>query len=478
MVPKRALATVLLIALLALPVSQIHGQARLPLSIDRIMQGPQFYGYAPQDVRWSGDNQRIYFRWKQPSDTQDKPFDTWVLPRAAGPVRKLSDEEAKLAPPISGVATRDRKKATYALDGDIFVYDYTSDKALRLTKTSDIEKDPHFTQDEQRIAFTRANNLYAMPIAGGLVEQLTDIQLPGAPEERKPADPKTSQGTLQIQESNVLNVVRDRNSRRDADEAKKKLEHPRKPFRLEGKQSVLSLQLCPTQKCVVALIEDGAKDAKTQDVPNYVTESSYPATISGRSNVGDMQENNRVAVIDVESGEAKYVDTGLGERSTWQYMPVFNEQGTRAAMLARANNNKDRWVLALDTATAKATTIFTDHDDAWIDGPGFETLGWLKNGDEVYFVSERDGYAHLYTTPVVGGSLQQITSGKFEVESVEVSNDGSKFYLTTSETGPAERHLYSTSVKGGARTRITTLPGRHNVTLSRDEAYIADVHSY
>ncbi|MEO8096098.1 MAG: prolyl oligopeptidase family serine peptidase [Acidobacteriota bacterium] len=476
MAKQRALALVLVLVLvLALGLA---GQSRLPLSIDMVMQGPQFYGYAPQDVRWSGDNQRIYFRWKQTTDAQDKPFDTWMLPRASGNARKLSEEEAKLAPPISAVLTRDRKKATYTQDGDIFVYDYSIDKPTQLTKTADTEKDPHFTQDGQRVAFTRGSNLYVMPIAGSLIEQLTAILPPGAPEDRKPADPKTSQGTLQIQEDNVLDAVRDRNRRRDADEAKKKKEHPRQPFRLEAKQSVLSLQLCPNAKCVLALIEDGAKDAKNQDVPNYVTESSYPAMISGRTNVGDAQENNRVAVIDVESGEAKYVDAGLGPRSAWQYMPVFNQQGTRAVMLARANDNKDRWVLSLDISTAKATSIFTDHDDAWIDGPGYETLDWLKNGQDVYFVSERDGYAHLYTVPATGGPFRQITSGKWEVASVDVSNDGSKFYLTTSETGPAERHFYSTSVTGGQRTRITTLPGKHDVVLSRDEDTIADVHSY
>ncbi len=457
----------------------IPAQTRAPLSIDMIMQGPQFYGYAPQEVRWSGDGQRIYFGWKQTTDTQDKPFDTWVLPRASGAARKLSDEEAQLAPPVSGVSTRDHSKSLYASGGDLFLYDYSTDKVTQLTKTADAEKDPHFTQDERRVAFTRGDNLYVMPLGAGPIEQLTEIQAAGAAkEDPKIPDPKTSQGTLQIQENSILNAVRERARRKDEDEAKQKREHPRKPFKLEDKQTVQHLQLCPNEKCVLALVEDGAKGAKGDDVPNYVTESSYTAMITGRTNVGDSQENNRVVVLDVETGEGKWVDLGLGERSAWQYLPIFNEQGTRAVMLARANDNKDRWVLSLDTSTAKATTIFTDHDDAWIDGPGYETLGWLKNGDDVYFVSERDGWAHLYTVPSAGGSFKQITSGKFEVESVAVSNDGTKFYLSTSEMGPAERHFYSQSVNGGPRTRITQSAGKHEVVLSRDESYMADVFSY
>lgn len=466
-------------ALLFVPVPRLPAQSIPPLSIDMIMRGPQFYGYAPQDVRWSGDSQRIYFRWKQTSQAQDQPLDTYVLPRASGPVRKLTDEEAKLAPPIKGDTTRDLSKSVYAQEGDIFLYDFKTDKATQLTKTTDVEKDPHFTRDQQHIAFTRGNNLYTMQLAGGMIQQFTNIQLPGeGREDAKKPDPKSAQGALQIQERELLTSVRDRANRREEEEAKRKRENPRQPFKLEARQTVQRLTLCPAEKCVVAVIEDGAKDAKDEGVPNYITEASYTAMITGRTNVGDAQENDRVVILNTETGEVKWVDPGLGERSVWQFAPMFNEQGTRAAMLVRANDNKDRWVMSLDLVTAKATPIFTEHDDAWIQNPLEETLGWLETGDEVYFVSERDGWAHLYTARATGGEPRQVTSGKFEVSGVELSRDGSKFYITTSEATPAERHLYSVNVTGGTRTRITTTSGKHDITLSRDERYIADVHSY
>src|SRR5262249_37181288 len=94
------------------------------------------------------------------------------------------------------------------------------------------------------------------------------------------------------------------------------------------------------------------------------------------------------------------------------------------------------------------------------------------------FQSERDGWSHLYTVPVSGGEPKQLTSGKFEIHSVELSNDGSKFYLTTSEASLSEQRIYTISVKGGARTRLTSAPGRHSHVLSHDEKFLADVASY
>ena len=133
-----------------------------------------------------------------------------------GAARKLSEEEARLAPPVSGDTARDRRRTVYERGGDIYLYDFSTDKATQLTKTAEAERNPHFTQDEQRVAFTRGGNLFVMPLGAGPVEQLTQIQPFGTGrQEPKPADPKTSQGTLQIQEKNLIGAVReDRKSTR------------------------------------------------------------------------------------------------------------------------------------------------------------------------------------------------------------------------------------------------------------------------
>ena len=306
---------------------------------------------------------------------------------------------------------------------------------------------------------------------------MTDIKPAPATPESKPAA-NSSQEFLQKQEKELIAAVRDRVRQKDAEEAKKKRENPRKPFELAERQTVQQLELCPSEKCVIALVEEGAKGDKPDNVPNYVTESGYTEEIKGRTNVGDPQERTRVAILDAVTGAVQWADAGLGDRQINLDLPLFNEQGTRAVMVVRSVDNKDRWIQLLDTGSAKTTTLFHEHDDAWLDGPGYETLGWLKNGDEVYFESERDGWDHLYKVSALGGDPQQLTSGKFEVTDVDLSQDGSKFYLTTSEAGAPEQQFYSMSVDGGPRTRITREPGGHRVILSRDEKYLADIYSY
>ena len=178
----------------------------------------------------------------------------------------------------------------------------------------------------------------------------------------------------------------------------------------------------------------------------------------------------------------KWVDAGLGTRDIQLQAPVWNEAGTKAFLVARAADNKDRWILALDPATGKTRTLFTEHDDAWLGGGGGfggGGYGWLKHSDEIYFLSEKDGgYSNLFKLSFDGGDPKPLITGKFEVSGVELSEDGNTFYFTSSEVSPFDRHFYSMSVEGGARKQLTKEAGNHRVTLSPDEKVFADIYSY
>ena len=362
---KRVLLCVLATLLVLPPPGP--AQRRIALDIDTIMRGPGLYGFEPQAVRWSGDGQRIYFQWKQAGDNPESPRDTYFIYRDRGAPVKLSDEDSRLAPPAFGVSTRDRTRAVYTQAGDVYIYDFPAGRARQLTRTAEAESNPHFTQDEKRVAFTRGGNLYLHSLDSGELEQLTEVK----PFDAKPKPAEgSSQAFLERQEKELIQAVREKLRLKDAAEGKRKRENPRKPFELQARQTVAELRLCPGEKCVVAMIDEKADGSKPDNVPNYVTETGYTEELPGRTNVGDKQTHTRVAVLDAETGEAQWIETGLGDREVTYTLPLFNERGTAAVLVARAADNKDRWILALDTGSAKARVVFTEHDDAWLGGPG------------------------------------------------------------------------------------------------------------
>lgn len=445
------------------------------LSVDFIMRGPNLYGWEPTSVRWAGDNQRIFFQWKRWDDALEKDLDTYVVQRDGSGLKKLNEDEAKLAPPVTGDWNRSRTQRVYAQGGDLWVYDYATDQARRLTRTADAEGAPRWLRDGKRIAFQRGNNLYVLSLADATVEQWTDIRTgPNTEEEKKGTE---AQEYLKKEEQELLEIIKKRVAKKKENDERRKKENPRKAFYLSAKQSIGSLTLTPDEEFVLAVVRETADGAKKAGVPNYVTVDSYSEQIPTRTNVGDKQDTGQLAVLSVATGELKYVDAGIKDRGlAWYYGVEFNEAGDKAVTVARSADNKDRWILALDLPAAKATVLWKEHDDAWVNIYGLFALGWLK--DSVYFLSEKSGYSQLYTVPFAGGEPVALTSGRFEVQQVELSRDKQTFYLTTNEEHFGEQHAYSMPASGGARTRLTSGVGKHDATLSHDEKWLADVHSY
>ena len=173
-----------------------------------------------------------------------------------------------------------------------------------------------------------------------------------------------------------------------------------------------SLALSPDEKMVIALIGEPAQATKNTIVPDFVTESAYTEDIGSRNKVGDLQARIRIALIGVADGEvevggsrtavaracpnARTPSLGnagaaghnrrasrdpatAGAQELALMHPRMVGSGTRAFIVARSADNKDRWILALDPATGKTRVIVTEHDDAWIGGPG--GFGGFGGGD-------------------------------------------------------------------------------------------------
>jgi dipeptidyl aminopeptidase/acylaminoacyl peptidase len=494
------------------------------LTVDFVMRGAALVGYEPAQVRWSGDSKQIYFQWKTAAQKEDAPMDLYVVDRDGAGLRKLSDEEAKLAPPTLGDVSNDHRSTVYANAGDLFLYEHATAKTRQITKTGDAETNPHFLAGDKRISFNRAGNLYVLSLEDGSLTQLTDIRTEGAPAAvaapagggrggrgggappaaaaGAPPRGTDSQEWVKKEQKDLLEAIRERVALREEADARRKKENPRKPFTLPARQSVTAMTLSPDEKTVIATVTEAASGSRSTIVPNYVTESAYTEDIPGRPNVGDAQSRNRLALIDVATGDVKYVDHGQKitppnpaaaqrtegggggrgpaapqDRDIQLLQPVWSEDGKKAVIAARSADNKDRWIFALDPATGKTRVLTHDHDNAWVGGQGL-AVGWLKNDREVYFQSERTGWSHLYAIAFEGGEPRALTSGNWEVKTVTQSPDKSHLYITGSKESLYDQDLYEMPGDGGPLTRLTKNAGKHEAVVSPDGKSIADVYSY
>lgn len=491
---RRLVGSVLFIAAWALlPALYLENpEARQPsakpfqLTVDSIMRGPDLVGYAPSGLRWSADSSELYFEWRKPGEDEAS---TYAVGRGGGEPRKLTEEEKKNVPPARGLWDEDYRRVLFVDNGDIVILDAVARTRRTLLRTSASESNPRWARKETAVTFVRDNTLYLLPLDGGPLVQLLDVQ----PPRREPRETE-SQKYVKGEELKLIEFTRNQAERRKkAEEERKKRQLP--VFEIRERQSVSDLQLSPNERHVFVVVTERPDGARTADVPNYVTETGYTENIPTRSKVGDAQARRRLAIMDLEAGKSVWADSSFAgktkvpdpnaagkerevDREVRWGMPILSKDGSFAVVSVRAADNKDRWIVAVDPASGKCRVIDHLHDDAWVlDDRG---LGWMPDDRSIYFVAEHDGWLHLHVVDVStpGATRRQLTSGRFEVGSVTIAPDKKRFYFTSSEEHPGERHLYSMPIEGGQRTKITTKVGSNAAVVSPDDTMLGVIYSY
>ncbi|WP_408641755.1 alpha/beta fold hydrolase [Spirosoma rhododendri] len=480
---------------------------RPTLTVESIMQDPKLsVGTSPSNPFWSDDSRTIYFSWNPDRAKNDSLYKvTLTNGKTLTPSKpqKVSPAERRaLRIDQSPIYNRARTQRVYESQGDLFWVDTKTGRVRQLTNTVDSETDPRFSGDEKRVTFRRSgSNLFSIDLTTGELAQLTDFR-PGA--KKSDSKPNDEEKFLKAEQLRLSSVVTERKERKDEAERLSKLDRPKRPkeIYLDDKQLV-GQQISPDGLFVTYRSVKSASGAKTAQVPNYVTESGFTEDIPARTKVGAPQSTQEFFVYDVQkdtvrtisvkslpgitnrpaylaeatTGKAK-ADTSKKMRAVTFSNVVWSEDGKVAVVVVRSGDNKDRWITRLDPATLTMTVLDRQHDDAWIGGPGIGgsfspgSMGFLADNHTLWFQSEADGYSHLYTVDALApGTKKQLTSGKFEVQQAQLSADKQSFFLQTNEVHPGEQHWYKMAATGGTRTRLTTLPGANDLTISPDERY-------
>jgi dipeptidyl aminopeptidase/acylaminoacyl peptidase len=496
-----AIAGILLLLISTTSAQAPKRDARVEMTVDSIMRGPDLVGYPPASLRWSGDSQKLYFEWRKPGE---KEASTYVADRSGGEPRKLSDAEKKNAPPAGGRWDKARKRVLFTDAGDVVIFDTAAGTRRQITRTTTAESNARWARNDSHITFVSGGNLFIVPVdtSGTMVTQLTDVI-------QRRQDPKLteSQQFIKEEEKKLIEAVRERaQERQKREEEAKKERLPQ--FELAGpQQSAVDLMLSPDETHAFIAVSDRPTGAKNTIVPNYVTESGYTEDIPARTNVGDTQDRRLLAILNLKTGKSVWADGSFAppvssteqpaasgttapdgkpgraaEREIRWSMPTISDDGKHVVAAARSADNKDRWFVTLDPDNGKTKVIDTLHDEAWVRELSFGGSGleFLRDNKRVSFLSERDGWMHLYTLDVSsdGAKPKQLTEGKWEITSASLSRDGSRFYITSTENHPGERHLYTLPVDGGPRTKITSMTGSNEATPSPDESTLGLIYSY
>jgi dipeptidyl aminopeptidase/acylaminoacyl peptidase len=462
------------------------------LSVKNVMRGPELVGAPPEAVQWSDDSKWIFFRWKPGGLAWHEDLSWYREGVGGGSPEKLSPRLADSLNVLiaNGPRSKDERNRVVSYNGDLYLINRQTLGVKRLTETVAAESGPVFARAGNVVLFTRDNNVHSLELNTGAFRQLTDLRVGPAPE-----DPKAAEGQrlfLERQQAELFEHIRTENRQRAQQDSLRKEREARalKVVYLARGERIGPISV--NEAATYALLrtnQEGTTGRRTM-IPDWVTRSGYTDPMEMRTKVGDAQgELGRFGIADLKTGAVRWIDVAPTRRApndttdrkaklSGTRMMDWNHAGTHALVSALSADFKDQWLYVVDAATGKLTQLAHERNNGWIGGPcdfWNGCAGWLPNGT-VFYTSERDGYSHVYTVSPDGSNTRQLTNGPWEVYTIGLLPSKDRFYLTSSEGSPFERHFYHMTFDG-KRTRVTTAPGRQDVVVSPDGNRLAIVHS-
>ena len=321
--------------------------------------------------------------------------------------------------PQSGVGSydiaRDGTLVAFTYKGELFTVPTDgSTEPFRLTRTKHHEASPQLSPDAKQLASIRRGQITVQDLTNGQLWQVTDVISPAA-----------------------LASYR---------------------WSPDGSRFVYGVQKSRTRR---------------MPLPNYsgkfVTASEFSRTVAG-----DEPPEIALFLIPARGGDPVEISTGewngKGEIST----PEWSKDSSKLVFGFIHASMKKEQIRIVDTETGKSELVYEESDERWIYWP---EIVWAPDSSEIFFTSEKDGWAHIYRVSADGGEPFQVTRGQFEARPENFSFNpqwiGEYIYYPSTEDGTSERHFYKIRPDGTDKQKLSTREGLNSGLVSEDGAHIA-----
>ncbi len=169
----------------------------------------------------------------------------------------------------------------------------------------------------------------------------------------------------------------------------------------------------------------------------------------------------------METGKTQWIDLpgGLRDHYIARMDWLANSRELLMQQLNREQNTNR--VMLYDENDRTLRTLLTERDDAWVDV--HDEIHGIEGGKRFTWISERDGWRHVYLVSRDGQKATLATPGDFDViELLHVDERGRWLYFIASPENPAQRYLYRVRFDGTGLARLTpaSQTGWHDYQIS------------
>jgi dipeptidyl-peptidase 4 len=328
-----------------------------------------------------------------------------------------------------------RSGALVTIADDLYFYDMTVAKALRLTTAPGTEEEATFSPDGKLVAFVRGNNLFVVDLAGQRERALT------------------SDGGRQIFNGKLDWLYQEE---------------------IYGRDEFRGYWWSPDSARIAFLQLD------ERPVPEYTVVDHIPyrptLEVTDYPKAGDANPLVKLGISSATGGTPVWTDVSPSAASEYLIVDVDWTPDSQRVVY-QIQDREQTWLdlnLA-DADTGRSRKLLRETTKAWVNNNGHPI--WLRDGSFLWF-SERSGFKHLYRMAADGTVMNQITSGRWDVRTFYgVNQTAGALYFTASERSPIGTDIYRINIDGTGLTRLSQTEGTHRAIFNPDFTLFADVWS-
>jgi dipeptidyl-peptidase-4 len=351
-------------------------------------------------------------------------FDAARLAAALRAVPGVTAEDAsRLSRQRSYVFAPDHTALLVTVGDDLFHWAFDTARVTRLTSTPGLEDEVTFSPDGRLVAFVRHHNLYVVDLHGRERALTTD-------------------GHSQLLNGRLDWVYQEE---------------------IYGRGTHRAYWWSPDGSRIAFLQLDEAP------VPEFTVVDHIPyrqgAEITDYPKAGDPNPEVQLGVVRATGGDVLWVDTSKYAAADHLIVNVDWTPDSREVVF-QVQDREQTWLDLNLGAAAKGTTstILRETTKAWVSALGAPI--WLKDGTFLW-LSERDGWQHLYRYRRDGTLVGRVTSGDWECDIVYgVDEAAGLVYFAGTERSHIGRDVYRVKLDGSGLTRLTERAGTTSASFS------------
>ena len=197
---------------------------------------------------------------------------------------------------------------------------------------------------------------------------------------------------------------------------------------------------------------------------------------------GDAVDIDQPVLVQLMSARAQLIDNQLFSQPYTLDQVQWQADSSSLTFRYTERGHQLVRIIEVNAKTAQPKALLTERSSTFIDqwGAFYQSLQSADKG--FIWLSERDGWAHLYRYDQNGQLKNQITQGNWRVrEVIDVDEKTQQLWFSASGMDPQQDpyfvHYYRVNFDGTGLTALTSANATHQVSFSADRQYYIDLYS-